>query len=145
MSQKMIDATPVTAAGGVVFRVNASESQVLVIKRNGFWDLPKGKLEKKEAVKECALREVEEETGLESLKLKAFLCDTYHEYVQDGIKYGKTTYWYLMEAGRSDENFSPQAEEGITNVVWVPLKEALELVEFSNLKKVLNETINRIS
>ncbi len=144
MSQKKIDATPVTAAGGVVFRVNDSERQVLVIKRNGFWDLPKGKLEKNEAVKECALREVEEETGLEGLKLHSFLCDTYHEYVQDGTKYGKTTYWYLMEAGRNEEYFLPQVEEGITNVVWVSLKEALDLVEFSNLKKVLNETKNRI-
>ncbi|MCC5905476.1 MAG: NUDIX hydrolase [Balneolaceae bacterium] len=145
MSQKKIDATPVTAAGGVVFRVNDSENQVLVIKRNGFWELPKGKLEKKEAVKECALREVEEETGLEGLKLQSFLCDTYHEYVEDGTKYGKTTYWYLMEAGRNEKDFLPQAEEGITNVEWVPLKKALDLVEFANLKNVLHETINRIS
>ena len=58
------------AAGGVVTN---KEGRVLFIYRNNKWDLPKGKLEKGETYEECALREVEEETGVKNLKIENFL------------------------------------------------------------------------
>ena len=50
----------VHACGGVV---RNDKNDVLLIKRMGLWDLPKGKLEKGESYEECAKREVVEETG----------------------------------------------------------------------------------
>ena len=49
------------ASGGVVFNNN----KLLMIYRNGFWDLPKGKMEINESELDCAVREVEEEGGVD--------------------------------------------------------------------------------
>src|SRR5215207_6225786 len=67
--------TYVKAAGGVVINDHA---QLLMIHRKGKWDLPKGKLNKGEKLEDCAIREVEEETGLKKLKLLSPLTVSYH-------------------------------------------------------------------
>lgn len=51
----------VRAAGGIV---TAPDGTMLLIRRNGRWDLPKGKVEAGETLLQAALREVEEETGI---------------------------------------------------------------------------------
>lgn len=130
---------PVTAAGGVLCYTISSCQNVLLIHRNGCWDIPKGKLEKGETIEECAVREVEEEVGAKNLSITTFLCDTYHEYRADGKKYGKTTHWYLMKLENSDFDFFPQSKEGITEVKWMELEKAKKMVEFKNLIKVLNQ------
>lgn len=132
-------AIPVTAAGGVLYKTGSSFKKVLLIKRNGFWDIPKGKLEKGETIEQCAVREVEEEVGAEDLSIKTFLCDTYHEYQADGNHFGKTTHWYLMKFEVPGFDFVPQIKEGITEVKWIELEKAKKMVEFENLVKVLNQ------
>jgi 8-oxo-dGTP pyrophosphatase MutT (NUDIX family) len=128
----------VRAAGGVVIKDSSKPAaDVLLIKRNGVWDLPKGKTESGENIDECALREVEEETGVEKLSILSFLCQTYHEYEEAGQKIGKYTDWYSMKSGDKVHKMSPQIDEGITEVTWVELGEAINLVHFENLKTVL--------
>ena len=51
----------IEAAGGLVVD---DAAKVLMIFRNGRWDLPKGKLEPGERIEDCAVREVSEECGL---------------------------------------------------------------------------------
>jgi hypothetical protein len=50
----------IQASGGIVFN---QKNEILLIKRLGKWDLPKGKIKKSETLEECAIREIEEETG----------------------------------------------------------------------------------
>ena len=69
--------TIVQAAGGMV---KNEKNETLLIFRRGKWDLPKGKLDKGESLEECAVREVEEETGLKNVKLVSPLIITYHTY-----------------------------------------------------------------
>ena len=107
---------PIDAAGGVV---EDQQGRVLMIHRRGRWDLPKGKRDEGEAMDVCALREVTEETGLQQLVLKHKICDTYHIYAQHGQKHVKTTAWYAMQ-GNQAETLTPQTEEAITEVRWVP-------------------------
>lgn len=131
---------PITAAGGVVYQQN-DELEVLLIFRRGVWDLPKGKLEDDETVEECAVREVAEEIGVANLPTITFtLRDTYHEYVQNGKNYGKTTHWFGMQLSSTFSNgFNPETEEGIEKVKWVPLSEAKKIVGYENLVDVLND------
>ncbi|MCC5943180.1 MAG: NUDIX hydrolase [Balneolaceae bacterium] len=129
----------IKAAGGVLFRYKNSLAEILLIKRNGFWDLPKGKVENRESIEEAAIREVEEETGVENISIKSYLCETYHEYVQNGTSYGKTTYWYLMDANGFNGTTTPQLDEGITETEWVHLKKAFTIAHFENLKSVIGE------
>lgn len=130
---------PVTAAGGVLYLEGESPRKILLMKRNGFWDIPKGKLEKGETIEECAVREVEEEIGAKDLSIETFLCETYHEFQADGKNFGKTTHWYLMKFDKPEFEFVPETKEGITDVKWEELEKAKSMVEFENLVQVLNK------
>jgi len=105
----------IKAAGGLV---KNHKGEILLIFRRGKWDLPKGKLDAGETIEECALREVEEETGLKNLELRKLLKITFHTYVQFGKHILKETHWYSMIA-KGNENLIPQTEEDITETRWV--------------------------
>lgn len=104
----------VTAAGGLV---NNSKMEVLFIKRNNRWDLPKGRVEKGESLEDAAIREVEEETGIQDLILGDFISKTYHVFKRNKKWKLKVTYWYAMHSDYKGE-LTPQEEEGIEKVRW---------------------------
>lgn len=76
----------VKAAGGVVQQNN----RILIIKRSGTPDLPKGHQEPGESIEQCAIREVEEECGLQNVKITSHLTDTLHIYYRNEN-------WYLKK------------------------------------------------
>jgi ADP-ribose pyrophosphatase YjhB (NUDIX family) len=107
--------TLVTAAGGLV---QNEKKEYLLIFRKGKWDLPKGKLDTGEQLEDCAVREVEEETGLKEVKLVKPLCITYHTY-HEGARYIlKDSHWYSMKV-KGPQQLLPQTEEDIHEVKWV--------------------------
>ena len=66
------------------------------------------------------LRDLAEECGISGHTIKAELNPTYHIFERRGKWRFKPTYWYWMQiAERVD--LTPQAEEAITQAVWVPL------------------------
>lgn len=130
---RVSDPQPITAAGGVVFRMEQDRTEVLLIRRNGVWDLPKGKLEEGESVPQCAVREVAEEVHAPLPCIVGSLPQSYHEYEEKGIRWGKTTHWYSMVFPEIPDQFIPQQNEGITDVKWTEIGEALHLVGYDNL------------
>jgi hypothetical protein len=106
--------TLIEAAGGLVKNENGG---YLFIYRNDKWDLPKGKVEKEEKVKEAAVREVEEECGIKVSKLNDKICKTYHAYIYKGEVVLKKTHWFNMRC-KGQLKLKPQKEEGITDVRW---------------------------
>lgn len=102
------------AAGGVVTN---KKGKVLFIYRNNKWDLPKGKLKKKESLEEAALREVKEETGVKGLKIENFLQTTYHIFKSKGTYKLKEVHWYAMKTSYSGK-LKGQKSEGIKKVKW---------------------------
>ena len=117
--------TLIKAAGGFVLNEN---NEVLMMFRRGKWDLPKGKMDKKETFEECAIRETEEETGLKNIKLLSPLITSYHTY-HEGSKYVlKETKWFTMKVS-GEQKLIPQAAEQISKLEWVgknDLKEYLQ-------------------
>ncbi|MFI5133605.1 MAG: NUDIX hydrolase [Chitinophagales bacterium] len=109
----------VLAAGGLVMN---EKDEVLLIFRHGKWDLPKGKLNKGEDLETCAIREVQEETGLKKIKQLKFLTVTYHTYQEGTRLMLKESHWFLMKA-KSGQPFVPQTEEGIVEIRWGIKKE----------------------
>lgn len=107
----------IQAAGGVVDK----SGKILLIYRKGRWDIPKGKLDKGESIKECAIREVEEETGVK-VEIEKKINATWHTYVTNRKYILKKTHWYVMTCV-DDSNLAPQEEEGIKEAKWMNLTE----------------------
>lgn len=126
--------TLIEAAGGyVVNEVN----EVLCILRLGKWDLPKGKLEENEAIAECAMREVEEECGIENLKITSPVFHTYHTYALKGQAILKRTHWFQMKT--HEQELTPQLEEDITEVIWADADQLKTIQDntYPNIKLVI--------
>jgi 8-oxo-dGTP pyrophosphatase MutT (NUDIX family) len=111
----------IIAAGGLV---QNSKGEILLIYRRGFWDLPKGKLDAGELIPECAIREVQEETGIQTLDLGPLICTTKHTYFDTWLNQDveKHTHWYAM-LSLANETLVPQTEEDIEKIEWVPVNE----------------------
>ena len=125
------------AAGGVV---RNEKNEILVIFRSGKWDFPKGKIDKKkETVKQAALREVMEETGLKSVTLEGKLMTTYHIYFRKERMILKPTYWFGMHA-HSSSKLVPEHKEDITLAAWKKKDEIPDL-----LKNTYNSLIELFS
>src|SRR4051812_21020427 len=116
MSRKII------AGGGII---KNEEGKILFIYRRGKWDLPKGKLDEGETIEECAVREVEEETGLRNIELGELIGVTNHHYTQDNENIDKETYWYAMKVN-GDQKLVPQLTEDILELRWVAENELEE-------------------
>ena len=128
----------ITAAGGVV---KNPKGEILFIYRDGKWDLPKGKLNRREVTEQAAVREVGEETGVKGLVVENFVKKTYHIFKNNSGDYRlKETYWYAMHTDY-DGILIPETKEGIKEVVWKnteQIKEALKN-SYLNIKHLLAE------
>ncbi len=105
----------VNAGGGLV---SNRRGDFLLISRNGLWDLPKGHQDPGEDIRVTALREVQEETGINDLEVRDLICITDHCYRRDGIWHLKHTWWYDM-LYTDPTDLTPQKEEDITRAAWV--------------------------
>jgi 8-oxo-dGTP diphosphatase len=108
----------VRAAGGVVVRDGDGTPEVVLVHRPKYddWTLPKGKAEDGESDEECALREVEEETGLR--------CELVEEldsssYVDASGRPKLVRYWLMLPVGGR-----LRSRREVDEARWVPIDEA---------------------
>tara|TARA_B110000438_G_scaffold33857_2_gene33595 strand:+ start:44105 stop:44776 length:672 start_codon:yes stop_codon:yes gene_type:complete len=126
----------IKAGGGVV---KNNKEEILFIYRLKKWDLPKGKLDKGESIKQCAKREVEEETKVK-VKLEKKITSTWHTYTSKKKFILKKTTWYKMYSLDSSK-MKPQKKENIEKVEWMKnstIKEIL-LNSYKTLNHVMSE------
>lgn len=129
-------ATLETSAGGVVYRVQNGVPHFLLIRdsyRN--WGFPKGHLEAEEQPAAAALREVEEETGLDGLNLDGEIETIDWFFRFRGRLVHKVCHFFLMHTDSS--HTKPQRDEGITACRWASFDEAARLVSYANAREVL--------
>jgi glycosyltransferase involved in cell wall biosynthesis/8-oxo-dGTP pyrophosphatase MutT (NUDIX family) len=131
----------VYSAGGVVLNIIEGIPSVLICRNeeNNEWRLPKGMLEKDESVLSCAIREVKEETSLDS-KIIGFIDFINWSYVYNNKVWDETVFFYLMEAidieiGSHDKEFD--------FVGWKPLEESISLLTFKNEKDIVKSAIKK--
>jgi 8-oxo-dGTP pyrophosphatase MutT (NUDIX family) len=126
------DERVVQAAGGVIVRrTPRGELQVLLVHRahREDWTFPKGKLEAGESHKRCALREVEEETGLRCT-LGAELPAS--SYINGNGRPKAVRYW-IMDPG----NGRAEPRNEVDAVRWVSLEEAAALLTYPRDREIL--------
>lgn len=129
----------VEAAGGIV--ENAA-GEVVMIRRNERWDLPKGHREMGEEFDWCAQREAEEETGVRVESVGRLLATTLHGYSFYGKWELKLTAWYQMQG--SSAELTPQKEEGIICAEWIGRGEIREKIKtsFPTIRAVFDAFLN---
>lgn len=134
---------PVSKAGGGL--VYNKKGEVLFIFRGGKWDLPKGGIEKGEAIETTAMREVTEETGVNELRITKKLQKTYHIFKRNGVYKLKITHWFEMQS-----NFEGipvgQLEEGIEKAIWIHPNEIQNTLNnsYENIKLLFEEENNSL-
>tara|TARA_B100000941_G_C28460842_1_gene530653 strand:+ start:445 stop:1131 length:687 start_codon:yes stop_codon:yes gene_type:complete len=126
----------IKAAGGIV---QNNENKILFIYRLGKWDLPKGKKDKGEKIKDCAVREVEEETNTK-VKIIKRNCTTWHTYTRYKKFILKKTVWYKMKC-IDDSKMKGQKKEKIEKVRWMENKIINEILinSFKSLSYVVKK------
>ena len=114
----------VRAAGGIVVRGTGVAAEVLLVHRPAYddWTFPKGKVEPGESDEECAVREVEEETGLRCSPGRELEPTLY----LDAKKRPKTVRYWLMEVVAGTLRFDFEVDMAR----WVTVREAEELLTY---------------
>ncbi len=142
----LAEARRAEAGGGVV---RTTDGRVLMMLRRGMWDLPKGHREAGESLRECALREVTEECGLEAtlLEVRDEIASTVHSYRVDGDGpwEQKHTTWFAMVYRGDPAAGRPQTEEDITAIEWLAGDEARRRAAtgYKTVRDVIEKLLNR--
>jgi 8-oxo-dGTP pyrophosphatase MutT (NUDIX family) len=116
-------ATHYTGAGGVVLRNGNSELLVVSERhRSGrmpFYKLPGGALHPGENLADCVMREVHEETGVET-RFEALVCFRHWH----GYRYGKSDIYFICRLSPITHEVTIQEEE-IEECFWMPVDDYL--------------------
>ncbi len=131
------------SAGGLIVRQMNKDWHVLLIKdMNSNWTFPKGLVERGENALTAAKREIAEEVGLRDIFLVANLSPITYMYRRGGLIHKTVHYFLFSSSGK--EVPKGQKEEGISDVRWVPLSEAIDIIGYSKTNTSLLEEANTI-
>jgi 8-oxo-dGTP pyrophosphatase MutT (NUDIX family) len=138
------------SAGGVVVRSVKGRPHLAAIrpqgKHEGVWALPKGNIDSGESAAETAVREVREETGIES-RLVEKLGDVRYVYTRrGGLRVFKVVSFFLLRAGRGrigeiDESMRIEVAEAR----WLPLEDAPRLLAYGGEREMAAKALERLA
>lgn len=126
------------SAGGVVYRRDGDNIEVLVCKDAGYhrWVLPKGLVGKNESHEQAAVREVSEETGVKVRLVSSLGEPEKYVYVARGVRVFKRVYYFLMEY---ESGTIADHDYEMEDVRWVSIDEALELLAYDGAKRMVRQ------
>ena len=125
-------------SGGIVFRLTADRKDIeilLIQDSKGRWTIPKGHIEPGETAKMTARREIEEETGLKNFDVLTWLGKIHFKYRRADKLVLMTTQIYLVQS--IDARELPTGEKWMRGIRWFPFAEALNLVEYEDIEKLM--------
>ncbi len=131
-------------AGGIVFRRNKkNEIEILLIQdAKDRWTIPKGHIEDGETAQATAKREIGEEAGLTDVDVLGWLGKIHFRYRRIDKLVLMTTQIYLVRA-KGDTN-AIQKEEWMNGIKWFSFAEALDLIEYEDIGKLMLLGMKRI-
>lgn len=131
-------------AGGIVFRRNQKgDVEILLIQdHKDRWTIPKGHIEEGETAQEAARREIGEEAGLHDIDMLGWLGKIHFRYRRIDKLVLITQQVYLMRV-KTDGN-EIQKEEWMNGIKWFSFNEALDLIEYEDIGKLMLLAMKRI-
>jgi 8-oxo-dGTP diphosphatase len=126
----------VRAAGGAVWRRDEDGGlQIVLVHRPKYddWSLPKGKVDPGESDEEAALREVEEETGLQGDLGPELTSSSY----KDRFGRDKVVRYWAMPVRGGEVGGQHEVEE-VDDVRWVPVDEARRMLSYDRDAEVID-------
>lgn len=132
------------SAGVIVYRRDATTHEILFLVMHyisGHWDFAKGKLEGEETRKDAALRELQEETGIEHVQLQPGFEQSLSYIFRDrkGDMVEKEVTFFLGETNTEKVVLS---REHLYSK-WLPYKDASKQLTYANARQILAQA-NRI-
>jgi 8-oxo-dGTP pyrophosphatase MutT (NUDIX family) len=125
------------SAGAIVYRKMGDEVQYLVMKSRAHdWEFPKGGVEGDEELQQTVLRELEEETGIEDIKLEDGYRESYdYEFYANNKKIKKTVHLFIARVFNPDVKLSKEHHD----YQWRSYEEAVNTLTHSSVKQLLEE------
>lgn len=131
-------------AGGIVFRRDKKgDVEILLIQdHKDRWTIPKGHIEEGETAQEAARREIGEEAGLHDIDMLGWLGKIHFRYRRIDKLVLITQQVYLMRVKTSGNEI--QKEEWMNGIKWFSFNEALDLIEYEDIGKLMLLAMKRI-
>jgi len=135
------------SAGGVAFRSTSAGVEVALISvgKPARWQLPKGLVDPGESPEVTAVREVQEETGIQARLLEKIDTIEYW-YVgnkgQQRVRFHKFVHFYLLSYLSGDIS---QHDWEVNEAKWVNLQEAQQWLAFKSERQALEKAAQRIA
>lgn len=126
------------SAGLIVFMMKDNESWFLLLHyQASHWDFPKGHIDQGETKHEAALRELQEETGLQAEILDdiEYTIEYYFRYPQQKELIHKTVYFFIARALTHKVILSHEH----IDFAWLPYKKALKQLTYKNAQDILKK------
>lgn len=131
-------------AGGIVFRRDKDGGvEILLIQdAKDRWTIPKGHIEEGETAQQTAKREIGEEAGLKETDVLGWLGKIHFRYRRIDKLVLMTTQIYLVRA-KGDTN-AIQKEEWMNGIKWFKFHDALDVIEYEDIGKLMLLAMKRI-
>lgn len=128
----------ITSAGVILYRINKDNQREYLIIRHqgGHWDMPKGKLEPGETIRQAALRELAEETGITKVTIDPDFQASCSYDMRDSNdnEVHKTVFFFL---GHSEDDQHVVLSDEHTEYVWASVKQCEKQLTYIKNQQII--------